>query len=63
VIRDGSKIKIMKQLWLRSKGGKWIHSPERQEVYEINVNQLMVEGEKRWDTDKRVFIYFLFLLY
>jgi hypothetical protein len=52
VIRDGSKVKIMKHLWLRSKGGKWIHSPERQEVYEINVNQLMVEGEKRWDTDK-----------
>jgi hypothetical protein len=52
VIRDGSKVKIMKHLWLRSKGDKWIHSPKRQEVYVMNMNQLVVEGEKRWDTNK-----------
>jgi hypothetical protein len=55
----------MKHLWLFSKGDKWIHSPKRQEVYAMNVNQLMVEGEKRWHTNKiqEFFIYFYFYFF
>ncbi|GAU39484.1 hypothetical protein TSUD_279050 [Trifolium subterraneum] len=38
----------MGEPWLRM-GGRWMSSPQVEEVYDLYVNQLMVEGERRWD--------------
>ncbi|GAU49158.1 hypothetical protein TSUD_407040 [Trifolium subterraneum] len=43
---------MMGEPWVRGEGGRWLSSPQREEVYDIVVKQLMVEGEKRWDTHK-----------
>ncbi|CAJ2631804.1 unnamed protein product [Trifolium pratense] len=40
VIGDGSKVKVMGEPWIRGEGGRWMNSPQVEEVYE-----LMMDGE------------------
>jgi hypothetical protein len=49
---EGNKVKVMGEPWLRGREGRWMNSPQSEEIYNLYVNQLMVEGEKRWDIDK-----------
>jgi hypothetical protein len=51
-IGDGSQIKVMFDPWLRNKGKGWMHSPQSQAVYNLFVNNLMMNNEKKWDTHK-----------
>ncbi|XP_045802382.1 uncharacterized protein LOC123895962 [Trifolium pratense] len=52
IIGSGTNINVMKDPWLREKGGTWIHSPQAQGAYNINVNNLMLPNIKRWDKEK-----------
>jgi ribonuclease HI len=51
-IGDGSKIKVMDDPWLRGKERGWINAPQPHGVYNLYVNNLMLEGVKQWDTYK-----------
>jgi hypothetical protein len=52
IIGDGSKIKVMNDPWLRSIEGGWVKAPQNQGVYNLNVQNLMLPGIKRWDHAK-----------
>jgi ribonuclease HI len=51
-VGDGSKIKIMTDPWLRGQGSGWVSAPQHQGVYNLSVNNLMIEGLKQWDCNK-----------
>jgi hypothetical protein len=51
-IGDGSKIKVMHDPWLRSERNSWVRSPQVQGMYNMNVNELMLEGMRQWNTNK-----------
>jgi hypothetical protein len=48
---DGSKIKVMSEPWL---GGEnlWIQSPQIQSMYDLHVNNLILQDVKGWDNHK-----------
>ncbi|XP_045802481.1 uncharacterized protein LOC123896083 [Trifolium pratense] len=52
VAGDGSNISVMGSPWIRGQQEKWIHSPQQQSTYNIYVNDLLVEGEKKWNVAK-----------
>lgn len=47
-IGDGSLIQVMKDLWILGEGSAWVHSPQPLEVHNMAVNNLMIQGERRW---------------
>ncbi|CAJ2661944.1 unnamed protein product [Trifolium pratense] len=53
-IGDGSKIKVMTDTdpWLRRQGSGWVSAPQSQGVYNLSVDNLMIEGLKQWDFNK-----------
>jgi hypothetical protein len=51
-IGDGSKIKIMNEPWLKKEDGLWLQSPQDEGVFNMSVNQLMLQNRKEWDSDK-----------
>jgi hypothetical protein len=48
----------MKDPWIRGGEGWWLHSPQKAEVYDMTVNQLMIDGERRWDVHKIQHLFF-----
>lgn len=52
MIGDGSKIKVMFEPWLRSEGKGWENASQGQGVYNINVNNLMLNNVKQYDAHK-----------
>jgi hypothetical protein len=42
----------MTEPWLRGEGKGWIRVPQPQGVYNITVNDLMLDGIKQWDSNK-----------
>jgi hypothetical protein len=42
-IGDGSKIKIMNEPWLKKEDGLWLRSPQDEGVFNMTVNQLMLQ--------------------
>jgi hypothetical protein len=51
-IGDGSKIKIMSNPWLRGGDELWVQSPQNQSMYDLFVNDLLLQGTKMWDSHK-----------
>jgi ribonuclease HI len=51
-IGDGSNIKVMNEPWLREEEGRWVESPQRQGLYSLNIQDLMLPSMKQWDLDK-----------
>jgi len=51
-IRDGSKIRVMKDPWLQVEGLAWMQAPQPHGVYDMVVSDLMVSWERRWDVVK-----------
>jgi hypothetical protein len=51
-IGDGSKIKIMNEPWLKKEDGLWLQSPQDEGVFNMSVNQLMLQNRKEWDSVK-----------
>ncbi|GAU46165.1 hypothetical protein TSUD_301250 [Trifolium subterraneum] len=51
-IGDGTNIKAMSDPWLRGEEGAWIHSPQGQGAYNINIKELILPNEKMWDKAK-----------
>ncbi|PNX55279.1 hypothetical protein L195_g048906, partial [Trifolium pratense] len=51
-IGDERKIKVMTEPWLRGDGKGWIRAPQPQGVYNITVNDLMLDDIKQWDSNK-----------
>ncbi|MCH82454.1 RNA-directed DNA polymerase (Reverse transcriptase) [Trifolium medium] len=47
-----NKVRVMGEPWLRGEEGKWLSSPQVEEAFQLHVNQLMVEGERKWDEQK-----------
>ncbi|MCI17289.1 RNA-directed DNA polymerase (Reverse transcriptase), partial [Trifolium medium] len=53
VVGDGSRVRVMGELWLRREEGKWLRSPQVEEVHNLYVNRIMVEEDKLiWDENK-----------
>jgi ribonuclease HI len=52
IIGSGANIKVMSDPWLRDDDGAWIQSPQTQGAHNINVNDLMLPNEKKWDKEK-----------
>ncbi|PNX79828.1 ribonuclease H, partial [Trifolium pratense] len=52
VVGDRRKVRVMGEPWLRGEEGKWLSSPQVEEAFQLHVNQLMVEGERKWDEQK-----------
>jgi hypothetical protein len=42
----------MNDPWLRDDEGAWVQSPQTQGAYNINVNDLILPNERRWNRDK-----------
>jgi ribonuclease HI len=51
-IGSGTNIKIMSDPWLRNEDGAWFPSPQLQGVHSLNLNELMLPNEKKWDKGK-----------
>jgi ribonuclease HI len=51
-IGSGTNIRVMNDPWLRGDDGAWIPSPQAQGVYDLCVNDLMVQNMHVWDTGK-----------
>jgi hypothetical protein len=51
-IRDGSKIKVMHEPWLRTSDECCLQAPQSHNVYNITVQQLLLPNMKRWDEVK-----------
>jgi ribonuclease HI len=42
----------MKDPWIRGGDNWWVESPQREEAYDMTVDQLMLDGERKWDAIK-----------
>jgi hypothetical protein len=42
----------MNEPWLREEEGRWVESPQRQGLYSLNIQDLMLPSMKQWDLDK-----------
>jgi ribonuclease HI len=51
-IGDGTRINVVNDPWLKKDDGKWVQSPQQQEVASLCVNQLLCSNEKVWDNNK-----------
>ncbi|GAU14634.1 hypothetical protein TSUD_96980 [Trifolium subterraneum] len=51
-IGDGSNIKVMGEPWLRVEDGRWVAAPQKQDVYNLSIQQLMIPNLKQWDVEK-----------
>ncbi|PNX99600.1 ribonuclease H [Trifolium pratense] len=51
-IGDGSSVRVMGEPWLRAKESALVQAPQRQEIYEMNVKDLMATSERKWDEAK-----------
>jgi hypothetical protein len=58
-IGDGSKIQVMNEPWLRVNHRQCLNGPQNQNVYDLNVKNLLLPNAKIWDENK---IYSLFSL-
>jgi hypothetical protein len=47
VVRDGRNVSVMEDPWVRGGQSWWVSSPQREEVHNMMVNQLLLEGERR----------------
>jgi hypothetical protein len=47
VIGSGTKIKVMSDPWLREDDDAWLPSPQPQGVYNLYVNELLLQNEKK----------------
>jgi hypothetical protein len=56
-IGDGSQIQVMNEPWLRGSQGYYLNAPQNQNVYDLKVQNLLLQNVKRWDENK---IYSLF---
>jgi hypothetical protein len=52
VVGDGRSVRVMEDTWVRGGQSWWVSSPQREEVHDMTVNQLLLEGERRWDVHK-----------
>jgi hypothetical protein len=57
VVGDGRSVRVMADPWVRGGESWWVSSPQKEEVYDMTVNQLLVEGEKRWDVQKVKYLF------
>jgi hypothetical protein len=51
-IGDGRKIKVMTEPWIRGEESLWLQSPQPQSMYDLFVNDLLLQGVKGWDVIK-----------
>ncbi|PNX92542.1 ribonuclease H [Trifolium pratense] len=51
-IGGGDKINIMKDPWLRGSDERWVPSPQEEGVYQLFVNDLLLDNYKAWDIAK-----------
>jgi len=51
-IGDGTRVRVMHDPWLRMSQSNGVQSPQRQEVFNLRVSGLMVQGKRRWDEAK-----------
>jgi hypothetical protein len=49
---DGRRVRVMKDPWIRGGDNWWVESPQREEAYDMTVDQLMLDGERKWDANK-----------
>jgi hypothetical protein len=52
IIGSGTNIKVMSDPWLREEDGAWLPSPQIQGAHNLNVNELLLQNEKKWDKEK-----------
>jgi len=45
-------VKVMKDPWLRVHGSSWVPSSHNQEIHNMHVSDLMVQGQGVWDANK-----------
>ncbi|KAK2388665.1 Ribonuclease H superfamily protein [Trifolium repens] len=58
IIGNGANIKVMSDPWLREGDGAWVKSPQKQGAHSINVIDLMLPNEKKWDKEKIESLFF-----
>jgi hypothetical protein len=51
-IGDGRKIKVMTEPWIRGEESLWLQSPQPQSMYDLFVNDLLLQGVKGWEVIK-----------
>jgi hypothetical protein len=42
----------MSDPWLREEDGAWLPSPQLQGAHNLNVNEILLQNEKKWDKEK-----------